>query len=197
MKYIYLTEYSFTNGRYVFMGQHSIYLSKFEDYNINDIVYYEHHEYKTNILRKNYGLIKCFFFYAGSIYASCFWFDDSTSKLSIQKYKNIVINKNDYFKFGVNITDKRLLLSKEWDWGSEGYKNWEIQLGSMPIEKIKKEDIMNKTVIEMYPKTKDAVVVDKWFGSKLDDPIFAMLLEGKEEKLLQEAIKLEEEEKKK
>jgi hypothetical protein len=88
-------------------------------------------------------------------------------------------------------------LSKEWDWGSEGYKNWEIQLGSMPIEKIKKEDIMNKTVIEMYPKTKDAVVVDKWFGSKLDDPIFAMLLEGKEEKLLQEAIKLEEEEKKK
>jgi hypothetical protein len=35
------------------------------------------------------------------------------------------------------------------------------------------------------------------FGSKLDDPIFAMLLEGKEERLLQEAIKLEEEEKKK
>lgn len=55
---------------------------------------------------------------------------------------------------------------------------------------------MNKVIIEAYPKTKDAVLVDKHFGHRLDDPLFALLLRGKEKDLLQEAKKLELEEEK-
>lgn len=53
---------------------------------------------------------------------------------------------------------------------------------------------MNKLIVEMFPKTKDAVLIEKHFGTKLDDPIFKMLLKGKEKELLQEAQKMEEDE---
>ena len=54
---------------------------------------------------------------------------------------------------------------------------------------------MNELIIEMFPKTKDAVLVDKWFGSKIDnDPLTKMLVRGKEKELLDEALRLEKDE---
>ena len=57
---------------------------------------------------------------------------------------------------------------------------------------------MNQIIIEMFPQTKDAVLIDKWFGSKINnDPLMAMLIKGKENDLLKEAKRLEEESKNK
>jgi len=54
---------------------------------------------------------------------------------------------------------------------------------------------MNELIIEMFPKTKDAVLIQKWFGSKIDnDPLTRMLIKGKEDELLEEANRMEEEE---
>lgn len=54
---------------------------------------------------------------------------------------------------------------------------------------------MNKIIIEMYPVTKDAVLVQKWFGEKIsNEPLIGMLLKGKESELLQEAKELEKKE---
>jgi hypothetical protein len=65
------------------------------------------------------------------------------------------------------------------------------------IEQFEKEnEPMNTLIIEMYPATKDAVLVQKWFGEKISsEPLIGMLLKGKEAELLAEAQKLEEEEK--
>ena len=54
---------------------------------------------------------------------------------------------------------------------------------------------MNKIIIEMFPKTKDAILIDKWFGEEFNKPIFKLLLTGKEEQLIKEAERLEKEEK--
>lgn len=56
---------------------------------------------------------------------------------------------------------------------------------------------MNEIIINAFPNTKDAVLVDKHFGRKIDDPIFALLLKGKEDDLLEEAKRLDREEKEK
>lgn len=53
---------------------------------------------------------------------------------------------------------------------------------------------MNQNIIEMFPATKDAVLVDKWFGREIDKPIVKLLLKGKEDELLNEAKRLENEE---
>ena len=52
---------------------------------------------------------------------------------------------------------------------------------------------MHQVIIDAFPKTKDAVLIDKWFGNKLCDPLFALLLKGKEKDLLVEALRLEKE----
>src|SRR3990167_1215090 len=52
--------------------------------------------------------------------------------------------------------------------------------------------IMNEIIVEMFPKTKDAVLVDKWFGREIDKPIFKMLIKGKEAELIAESKKMEE-----
>ena len=52
--------------------------------------------------------------------------------------------------------------------------------------------IMNEIIVEMLPKTKDAVLVDKWFGREIDKPIFKMLIKGKEAELIAESKKMEE-----
>ena len=58
----------------------------------------------------------------------------------------------------------------------------------------KESTLMNKIIIEMYPTTKDAVLVQKWFGEKItNEPLIGMLLRGKETDLLEEAKRLEEE----
>jgi len=58
-----------------------------------------------------------------------------------------------------------------------------------------KETQVNKIIIEMFPSTKDAVLIQKWFGDKIeDDPLTRMLIKGKESELLTEAEKLEKEE---
>lgn len=57
---------------------------------------------------------------------------------------------------------------------------------------IKRRARMNEIIIEMFPVTKEAVLVDKWFGREIDKPIFKMLISGKEKELLKEAVKMEE-----
>ena len=53
---------------------------------------------------------------------------------------------------------------------------------------------MNKLIIEMFPSTQDAVLIEKWFGSEIDgNPLTRTLIKGKEKELLDEAKKLEEE----
>lgn len=64
------------------------------------------------------------------------------------------------------------------------------------IKLIKRRARMNTIIIEMFPVTKEAVLVDKWFGREIDKPIFKMLIAGKEKALLKEAQKLEKENKK-
>jgi hypothetical protein len=60
----------------------------------------------------------------------------------------------------------------------------------------KENEPMNQIIIDMYPKTKDAVLVQKWFGEKIsNEPLIGMLLKGKEAELLAEAQRLENEEK--
>ena len=72
---------------------------------------------------------------------------------------------------------------------------------------MKKEKEMNKIIAEMYPKTKDALLVDKWFGSittefshwafnTRNSTFVKVLLKGKEEDLLKAAQELEAESKK-
>lgn len=65
------------------------------------------------------------------------------------------------------------------------------------IKLIKRRARMNEIIIAMFPKTKDAVLVDKWFGREIDKPIFKMLIKGKEKELIAEAIRLEQESKNK
>lgn len=60
------------------------------------------------------------------------------------------------------------------------------------VEKIERKDcIMNEIIVEMFPATKDAILVDKHFGREIDKPIFKMLIKGKESELLEEAKRLE------
>lgn len=85
------------------------------------------------------------------------------------------------------------------------YKNGKKELGWSRWDS--KEDIndfnkkwrlkMNAIIIEMFPVTKEAVLVDKWFGREIDKPIFKMLVKGKEKELVAEAIRLELESKNK
>lgn len=67
------------------------------------------------------------------------------------------------------------------------YYNWKL------IKK-QKEIEMNQIIIESFPQTKDAVIVEKWFGNKLNDPLMGLLLKGKEDELLEEALRLEKKE---
>jgi len=55
----------------------------------------------------------------------------------------------------------------------------------------KKENEMNKIIIELFPVTKEAVLVDNYFGHKLKDPLYKVLIKGKEKELLEEAKSLE------
>lgn len=56
---------------------------------------------------------------------------------------------------------------------------------------------MHQVIIDLFPQTKDAVLIEKWFGAKLSDPLFAMLLKGKEQELLAEALRLDKEQQEK
>lgn len=80
---------------------------------------------------------------------------------------------------------------KEWGWSrwddtaniNDFNKKWRYQ--------------MNEVIVEMFPVTKEAVLVDKWFGREIDKPIFKMLIKGKEKELIEEAQRLENESNKK
>jgi len=62
---------------------------------------------------------------------------------------------------------------------------------------IKEEFCMNEIIVEMFPKTKDAILVEKWFGTEINKPIFQLLLKGKEKEVIAEAERLEKESKSK
>jgi len=59
------------------------------------------------------------------------------------------------------------------------------------LKLLKRRARMNEIIIEMFPVTKEAVLVDKHFGREIDKPIFKMLIKGKEKELLEESIRLE------
>ena len=64
----------------------------------------------------------------------------------------------------------------------------------LTIKKKKKVSIMNKNIIEMYPKTEEAVLVQKWFGSTIEhNDLMPVLIKGKEAEVLKQAQKLEAE----
>lgn len=63
--------------------------------------------------------------------------------------------------------------------------------GSIKIEKKRKPE-MNKTVMEMYTKTADAVLVDKWFGKAINESkLFPLLIAEKKSAILAEAKRLQ------
>ncbi len=61
------------------------------------------------------------------------------------------------------------------------------------IKVLKRRARMNEIIIEMFSVTKEAVLVDKWFGKEIDKPIFKLLISGRQKELLEAAKKLEEE----
>lgn len=86
--------------------------------------------------------------------------------------------------------------TEEWVYGarlhcSRGTKGCYFA-NELTLIKMGKEFFMNEIIIEMFPKTKDAVLIDKWFGNKINnDPLTRLLIKGKEVDLLREAEKLE------
>lgn len=66
------------------------------------------------------------------------------------------------------------------------------------VKKINKEDgmEMDSLIVELYPQTKDAILVNKYFGKEIT-ALTAVLLKGKESELLETAKKMEEENNKK
>lgn len=56
--------------------------------------------------------------------------------------------------------------------------------------------IINEWIIAKFPKTEDAILVQKWFGTDLNSFFHQVVAEGKKEGLLAMAKKQEGEEKK-
>jgi len=59
------------------------------------------------------------------------------------------------------------------------------------LKELKGEKQVNKTIVKIYTKTKDAILIEKHFGNKFEDKSFPILLKGKEADLLTEAERLE------
>lgn len=107
-------------------------------------------------------------------------------------YKALPLN---YFIIGKTVK----ILEREY-WGSSGTKiclvevcDWQFIIDMSYLKPIGGL-IMNETIIELFPKTAEAVLVDKWFGKEIDKPIFKLLIDGKQKELIAEAKRLEEEE---
>lgn len=58
-----------------------------------------------------------------------------------------------------------------------------------------RKEKLDKWIKEHYPRTKDALLVDKWFGENIEHRITQFFLKGREQELLDFARQLEEEEK--
>lgn len=66
-------------------------------------------------------------------------------------------------------------------------------MGKVKIERSGEKDM--EWIKEHYPKTKDALLVDKWFGENVVYRMTQFFLRGREQELLEFARQLEEEEK--
>jgi hypothetical protein len=54
---------------------------------------------------------------------------------------------------------------------------------------------MDKQIIQLFPKTEDAVIVDKHLGARFsNNPLLIIMLKGKEDEVLQLAWEMETEE---
>ena len=51
---------------------------------------------------------------------------------------------------------------------------------------------MNKNIIKMFPKTEDAVLMSKYWCEELNNPIFLILIKGKEDEIIAELKRAEE-----
>jgi hypothetical protein len=78
---------------------------------------------------------------------------------------------------------------------------WEGTCGEFKTHKQPKEEVMNsmnKAVTDVYEKTADAILVNKYFGHSIPDSTWGkVLLQSNKEAVLKEAQAREEEEKKK
>jgi len=91
------------------------------------------------------------------------------------------------------------------DQGRYTIKNFTWSDGALPTigymelnSMMSKEDTMNQLIIDSFPKTKDAVLIEKWFGKEFSqNNLIGLLVKGKEKQLIAEATRLEEEAKNK
>lgn len=102
---------------------------------------------------------------------------------------------DDYF-----IVGRRVEILNRCYFGSCGTKiclievdGWQFVISMDYLKPIKRSEEMNEIIVEMFPVTKEAILVDKWFGREIDKPIFKMLIKGKEKELIEEAQRMEKE----
>lgn len=122
---------------------------------------------------------------------------------ALRKYSNLdvsvlanFINRNPYIRISDLYGAHKVL----WECSHEyGFKKALFYLQKYLTLK-QGESIMSlpKVIIEHFPNTKDAVLVNKWFGQELENnKLMGMLLKDKEDSIIKEAQKLENAEAKK
>jgi hypothetical protein len=62
-------------------------------------------------------------------------------------------------------------------------------------QKIFRRKYMNKNIIELFPKTKDAVLVEKYFATQFEDELSVINYKGKTDEILELAKEKQKEEK--
>ena len=100
------------------------------------------------------------------------------------------------------VNRKVKILARQY-WASCGVKiclvevdNWQFVISMDYLKPIKRRNAtMNPSIVEMFPSTKDALLIEKWFGDDLESPLMEILIKGKERELLAAAIILEKQEK--
>lgn len=180
-------------------GKQEIIISPIERFCVNDIVAYEFN-FKGKS-ENHYGIIKGFFksifqYDKEVFYVAGVW---KEKKRDLFPFVDMCITPEKYGFQGINVTDIRWLKSKAtWKFWEEGI---DISGGSMPIDEIfliaRGGEVMSlsKIIVEYFPKTSEAVLVDKWFGKEIEsNRLSAMLLKGKEKDIIAEAKKMEAEE---
>ena len=99
------------------------------------------------------------------------------------------------------VNRKVKILARQY-WASCGVKiclvevdNWQFVISMDYLKPIKRRNAtMNPSIVEMFPSTKDALLIEKWFGDDLESPLTKILIKGKERELLAAAIILEKQE---
>lgn len=132
-------------------------------------------------------IVGCINIFDGAIGVIADWSMDRAKALSA----NCNVDFDRYVMQGYNLVDKRWFEDPDFSWSNGALPT----LGYMDLnEKMTKEDTqMHQAIVEAFPKTKDAVMIDKWFGKQFEqNALIALLVKGKEKTLIEEALRLEE-----